>query len=108
MIKILIDENIDVNLISHLSDFNVHTVTQMGWKSKKNGELIKLAFENEFTHFLTIDKNLRHQQNLGKYPLNFIILNTPSSKLDVLIYFIPKLKEHLSASATQKLIFIDL
>jgi hypothetical protein len=36
----------------------------MGWPGKKNGELLDLA-ENEFDALITLDTNLRYQQNLG-------------------------------------------
>lgn len=108
MIKILIDENIDINLAGYLSDFNIYTVSQMNWRSKKNGELIKLAADNNFTHLLTIDKNLQHQQNLEKYPINFILLNTPNSKIDTLIKFIPHIINFLKGDPDQKLMIIDL
>ena len=108
MTKILIDENIDVNLKLHLEDFDIYTVSEMGWNSKKNGELIKLASNNSFTHLLTLDKSLRYQQNLSKYPLNFILLNSPNSKIDTLLKFLPQIKEHILNSPQIKLMIIDL
>ncbi len=57
--KILLDENIDVRLIKNLTEYNIFTVSQMVWLSMKNGELIKLAIENSFTHIVTLDKNIQ-------------------------------------------------
>src|SRR5712692_11789955 len=39
------------------------TAQEMGWSGKKNGELLDLA-ENEFEALITLDTNLRYQQNL--------------------------------------------
>jgi len=58
-VKILLDENIDVRLIKNLTEYNIFTVSQMVWLSMKNGELIKLAIENSFTHIVTLDKNIQ-------------------------------------------------
>jgi hypothetical protein len=38
------------------------TVPEVGLAGKKNGELLTLA-EGEFDVFVTIDKNIRYQQN---------------------------------------------
>lgn len=51
----------------------VKTVPEMGWASKKNGELLRLA-QREFDVPLTNDQNLEHQQNLKKYDLAFAVL----------------------------------
>lgn len=51
----------------------VKTVPEIGWASKKNGELLRLA-QREFDVLLTNDQNLEHQQNLKKYDLAFVVL----------------------------------
>lgn len=50
-----------------------------------------------FDLLLTIDKNLQHQQNVGKYPLIVVVLNSLSSKLEVMITFLPSFERQLSA-----------
>jgi hypothetical protein len=45
----------------------------MGWASKRNGELLRLA-EREFDAFLTVDRNLEHQQNLAAFNLAIVVL----------------------------------
>ena len=47
--------------------------------------------ENKFDILLTIDKNLMHQQNLDKYPVTIVVLNSLSSKIEDLVTFIPTL-----------------
>jgi predicted nuclease of predicted toxin-antitoxin system len=39
------------------------TVPEAGWAGKQNGELLKLA-EAQFDVLVTVDTNLRYQQNL--------------------------------------------
>ena len=46
---------------------------------------------------LTIDKNLQHQQNVGKYPLIVVVLNSPSSKLEIIITFLTSFEKQLKA-----------
>jgi hypothetical protein len=61
--KILLDENIDKNLKKILSEYDVFTVKDMEWLGKKNGELLKLAVENEFKIFISNDTKIKYQQN---------------------------------------------
>lgn len=55
--KLLLDECVDQRLAKELSGHVVTTVPRMGWASKKNGELLKLA-EQQFDVFITSDQNL--------------------------------------------------
>lgn len=42
------------------------TLSERGWSEKSNGELLDLAEQEEYEVFVTIDQNLRYQQNLEK------------------------------------------
>ncbi|GAA4739960.1 DUF5615 family PIN-like protein [Flavisolibacter ginsenosidimutans] len=65
--RILLDENLPRQLKSSFDPpHEVKTVRDLGWLGKKNGELLGLAVFNGFDYFITLDKNLRHQQNLGR------------------------------------------
>jgi hypothetical protein len=87
--KILLDECVTKHLKSHLIDHQIFTVREMNWSGIKNGKLIALCVENGFDLLLTIDKNLHYQQNLNKYPIAIIILNSSSSKIEELVPFVP-------------------
>ncbi len=63
----------------------------MGWAAKKNGELLRLV-EGEFEVFLTVDRNLRHQQNLTSSRLTVIVLIAASNQYDDLAPLIPQVK----------------
>ena len=68
-----------------------------GWSGLKNGQLMTAASADGFDILLPIDKNLQHQQNVGKYPLIVAVLNSPSSKLEVLITFLSAFEQQLPA-----------
>jgi hypothetical protein len=78
----------------------------MGWAAKKNGELLKLV-ENDFEVFLTVDQNLRHQQNLISSPLRFVILIAASNQYDSLATLIPQVEDALTKLAPGGLIEIS-
>ncbi len=53
----------------------------MGWSGKKNGELLALMTTQGFEVLLTVDQNLRYQQNLQAAGLALIVLVGASSRL---------------------------
>jgi hypothetical protein len=64
------------------------------WTGKKNGELLRLA-EQEFDVFVTMDKNLEHQQNLGALNMAVIVLRARSNAYSVVAPLIPRVNEVL-------------
>lgn len=55
--KVLFDENVPRRLRRELAEFDVRTVSDLGWTGKKNGDLLSLACP-EFEVLLTMDTNL--------------------------------------------------
>ncbi|MFA5835112.1 MAG: DUF5615 family PIN-like protein [Bacteroidota bacterium] len=89
--KILLDENLPRKLtIDFGAGFEVHTVRDMGWNGKKNGELLSLLAANNFDIFITLDKNLRHQQHLTKYNITVFLLYSVNNRLGTLQSLIKK------------------
>lgn len=89
--KLLLDENVPRKLKLEIIEHVIFTVPEMGWSSKKNGELLKLLLENNFDGLIAVDKNLSFQQNFSSYPIPVFILNAKDSRLDSLKPLIPKL-----------------
>lgn len=88
--KLLLDECIDRRFAKELAWHDVKTVPQMGWATKKNGELLALA-ETEFDVFITVDRNLSFQQNLPKFNIAVLILRAPSNRLADLKLLVPRI-----------------
>jgi predicted nuclease of predicted toxin-antitoxin system len=105
--KILLDECVTKRLKSYLAEFEVFTVMEMGWSGIKNGKLMALCVENNFDMLLTIDKNLMFQQNLDKYPLTIVVLNSLTSKIENLIEFLPSFKSQVGSFLKSKAYIID-
>lgn len=96
--KILLDENMPTKVKYNFGPgFDVSTVRDMGWLGKKNGELLGLAAFYGFDIFITVDKNLKKQQNLNKVDLKFIVLQAKDNKHQTLQPFIDKIKALLQA-----------
>lgn len=105
--KILLDECITKRLKSHLEEFEVFTVRELGLSGTKNGKLLTYCVDNQFDVLLTIDKNLMHQQNLEKYALSIVVLNSPSSKIEKLVTFLPSFKSQVDNFEKHKAYSVD-
>jgi hypothetical protein len=90
--RILLDECVTKRLKKHLEEFEVCTVGELELSGIKNGKLMRYCVENDFDILLTIDKNLMYQQNLDKYAVTIVVLNSLTSKLEELITFLPSFK----------------
>jgi len=88
--KILLDECVPFKLKSLLIGHHVYSVQMMGWDGVKNGDLIKLA-DSEFDLFVTIDKNLRYQQNLSRTRMSIILISVRDNKVATIIGRVPEL-----------------
>jgi len=73
LVRVLLDECVPRRLKHELVGHDVRTAPEMGWASKRNGELLRLA-EREFDAFLTVDRKLQHQQNLSTFPIAIIVM----------------------------------
>lgn len=103
--KILFDECINRRLGKEFPDHDFYTTHSMGWAGKKNGNLLSLAQE-DFDVFITVDKNLQFQQNLSKFNISVIVLDTPRIDLKHLKSLVPKIQEALKLTKTKPLIVI--
>lgn len=107
--KILLDENMPTKIkFDFGKGYEVQTVRDMGWLGKKNGELLGLAAFNGFDTFITLDKNLKHQQNIKKFDIKFIVLDATDNKHQTLQPYIDKVKLLLHDIALPKLSIVSI
>lgn len=79
--KILLDECLPVRLSRLLSGYEVQTVRQLNLLGLSNGKLLAAA-EPMVDVFLTVDKNIVHQQQLTGNRLAIVVLRARSNTLD--------------------------
>ena len=102
---ILLDESVPRLVKTHLSEFPVKTVQEMGWSGIKNGDLLKAA-EQHFTIFITADQQLRYQQNLTGNPLAIIVL--PTNQVPLVINLLPRIREAIAEIQPATIIEVPL
>lgn len=83
--RILLDHNLPRGLRRFLVGHEVKTAREMRWDTLKNGALLASAARAGFGVFLSIDKNLRFEQNLNSLPLPVVVLECASNALPTLI-----------------------
>jgi predicted nuclease of predicted toxin-antitoxin system len=94
--RILLDECLPARLRRNLPGHDVQTVSQAGWASIKNGKLLRLiAASGKFDVFLTVDKNLPHEQKIEGLPFAVVVLSSKSNRLADVIPFVPELIRRL-------------
>ncbi len=94
--KIFFDHYVPKRLMRHLvPEHEGWTAYQKRWHEKKNGELLSLV-EGEFDVFLTADQNIKHQQNLSRRSLKFIVLVASDNGYETLSPLIPKVTDALT------------
>lgn len=62
----------------------------MGWTAIKNGELLALAADH-FEIFVTVDRNLSFQQNIGGLRIAVVVLHARTNRLADLLPLVPNL-----------------
>jgi len=86
--RVLLDECTPRELKSFLKQkgHDCQTVQEAGWSGIQNGELLALA-ENKFDLLLTIDRNLKYQQNVAGRKIAVLVLVARSNRVENLRRF---------------------
>jgi len=97
--RLLLDENLDWRLGRSLPGHQVESVPLLGWAGIQNGELLRKAVEARFDVFVTMDSNMVHQQNIGRYAIAVVALRANTNRLadtnplmPALLTLLPRLK----------------
>lgn len=93
--RILLDESLPVELASEIGLPDVKTVSQVGLKGLKNGDLLRRAESMGFAILITADQSMEFQQDLAGYTLGFIVLRARSNRMDHLRALMPAVRQSL-------------
>lgn len=107
--KLLLDENMPKP--NHLKKYfppghEIYSVKDMGWRGKMNGELLGLMLFHDFDGLITVDKNIRHQQNLRKWPLRFFVINALGNQFEEILPFLSNLLDALNNSSPDEQVIL--
>ena len=76
----LLDENLPVDFAAPVVGHEVGTVRGLGWAGTQNGELMRRT-ASVCEVFVTMDRNIPHQQHIPGLPFGVILLAAHSNRL---------------------------
>lgn len=93
--KILFDHCVAKPLRRYLPSHEIKTTREMRWEGLKNGALLTRAEDAGFDLLLTVDQNLRYQQNLSGRAIVVVVLIADGITVDDLRPLLPALENTL-------------
>lgn len=104
--RVLLDECLPRRLKLDPFGHETRTAPEMGWASKRNGELLALAV-GRFEVFVTADRNLSYQQDPSAFDIAIVVLVARSNRLEDLRALVPRLLEVLSTAARRAVTLVQ-
>lgn len=93
--KILFDHCVARPLRKELPRHEIKTTREMGWEGLKNGRLLEKAEEVGFEVLLTVDQNIRYQQNLKGRSIAVVVMVAGGITVEDLRPLIPTVEQTL-------------
>lgn len=93
--KILFDHCVAKPFRKYLPGHEIKTTREMRWEGLSNGALLAKAEEAGFDLLLTVDQNLRYQQNLSGRTIAVLVMVSNGITVDDLRSLVPALENIL-------------
>lgn len=87
--RVLLDHCVPRAFARLLAGHEVGTAAERGWGRLKNGSLLFAAASAGYDAMITVDQNLRHEQNPADLPLRVVVMIAPSNDIDDLARLAP-------------------
>jgi len=104
--RVRLDECVTRYLKRDLPGHQVFTVEEAGLKGLKNGRLLQAAV-GHYDVLITVDQNLRYQQNLETLPVPVIVLSAKRSTYPMLKPLMPQVLEALESLEAGRVVIIQ-
>jgi predicted nuclease of predicted toxin-antitoxin system len=92
--RILLDECLPLDFRHSFTGHDAHTAQWAGFKSKKNGELLRAAESAGYDVFLTVDQGIPHQLSAGG-KLSIILVRSRTNQIEDLVALIDAILQAL-------------
>lgn len=97
--KILFDHCVTKPLRREFPQHEIKLSREMGWQGLKNGRLLDAAQAEGFEVFLTVDQNIRYQQNLkGRKIAVIVMIAAGGITVDDLKPLVPEIEKMLEVA----------
>ena len=106
VMRLLLDECVTNYLKTEFTDHEVSTIEEAGLKGLKNGELLTAA-SPRFDVLITVDQNLRFQQNIRNFDIAIPILRAGRSTFPMLKPLVPQALEKLESMGPGEIVVVS-
>ena len=86
--RVLLDEQLPIDLASELRGHAVDTVVGCGWAGIKNGELLS-RMRGHYDVLITMDRGIEFQQPISTFPFGIVIVRAASNRMQHLRPLVP-------------------
>jgi len=105
-VRVILDECIPRPLGAELTGHLVTTVQKQGWAGTTNGKLLRHIESAGFEAFVTLDRNLPHQQTLRGRAFGVVVLKARSTRLIDLAPLAPGILSALAEIGPGKVVYV--
>ncbi len=95
--RVLLDEQIPIDLSSELHGHAVETVVGRGWAGIKNGELLSRV-KGHYDVLITMDRGIEFQQRFSTLPFGIVIVRAASNRMQHLRPLVPAILAAITAA----------
>jgi hypothetical protein len=95
-VRVLLDEQLPLDLAAALEGHSVDTVVGRGWTGITNGELLR-RMRGEYDALFTMDRGIEFQQNLTALTFGVLLIRAPSNRMVHLQPLVPAILDALPA-----------
>lgn len=89
-----------------LPEFVIRTVQEEGWAGLENGNLLRRA-EPAFDVLVTADQRMRYQQNVPRFAIGIVVIETFDTRLSNLRGFVPQLRAAIHNVAAGMVVIVS-
>ena len=93
--RVLLDEQVPVDLAETLQGHSVDTVVGRGWAGIRNGDLLQ-RMRGEYDALVTMDRGIEFQQNVSMLPFGVLLIRASSNQMVHLQALVLAIQETLS------------
>ena len=106
--RVLLDECVPKRLRRALPGLDVSTVADEGWLGRRNGDLLRAMAAAGFTHFVTVDRNLMFQQDVGAAGVALIVVHARTNRITELRPLLAAVVEVLPTAAPGQVVHVGV
>lgn len=86
--RVLLDEQLPLDLAAELRGHDIDTVTGRGWAGIKNGDLL-LRMSGAYDVLVTMDRSIEFQQNVSSLTFGIVVVSAASNRMIHLRALVP-------------------